>query len=169
MDLVLTEKIKPEFRKIYGKVLNSLSKIEFSGKLVVVGDMVSYEALVLGIKPDILVYDGIIGRKKTSKKMLKKIEKYKAKKIVVKNPPRCISKKLLEVVSKVLDDKGRFKIFVRGEEDLATFAFALKSRIGTNIVYGLPNKGIAFIKVDKKIKDKCKELLKKMRARSSAW
>lgn len=138
--------------------------------MITVGDAVSYGAIKNGLHPDIIVYDLIEKRMPVSEKVKKVLNNFKGKKFVAKNPPGNITKDLWSSVKKSLKVKGKVKIVVKGEEDLTVLPFILESQVNTTILYGLRDRGMVIVKVNKKLKDECKKLIKCMkRAHSSAW
>lgn len=161
LNLIVPEELKGKFRKPYGKVFSSVDevKIPVKTKLIAVGDVVSYNAVKAGLNPDIVVYDLRKRRVPVDRKTEKLLESFKAKKFVAKNPPSNITAELWDRVKKSLKLKSNVKIFVKGEEDLAVLPFILESPIDTVILYGLKDKGV-IVKVNKKIKKECRELLK---------
>lgn len=170
LNLIVSEKLKEKFRKPFGKIFNSIDEINIpaKSKLIAVGDVVSYNAINVGMNPNIIVFDLKRMRVPIDEKTKVLFKKFKAKKFVVNNPPSNITDELWDTVRKTLKSKSRIKIFVRGEEDLAAFPFILESPINTVILYGLKDKGV-MVKVSKKLKKDCRKLLRYMRARSSAW
>lgn len=75
------------------------------------------------------------------------------------NYPGTINKKAFSVIKKAI--KNNENVFVQGEEDLLLIPAVLLSNNNTLIIYGIPDKGIALIEVDSKIKQIFKDLLKK--------
>lgn len=163
LNLILPEELKEKLRKPYGKVIDSFDKIKFSGKLITVGDAVSYGAIKAKLNPDIIVFDLIEKRKPVSEDIRKTLGQFKGKDFFVVNPPGNITSELWDVVKKSLEIKDKVKIVVKGEEDLAVLPFILESPLDTTILYGLRDKGMVRVKVDKKLKDKCKRLIKEMK------
>lgn len=168
--LKVDEDIKKDLRKIYGKVFNSLDEVRLpkDADLVTVGDRISFNAIIREMKPRVIVYDGKEKKKTVEKNVLETLEKFEGEKIIVSNPPSHLNEELFDVAEKVFKTRKKFKIFIEGEEDLATLALAFKAPLGTYLMYGLIDKGI-LLKIDKNIKEKCRELISRIRARSSAW
>ncbi|MDI6807181.1 MAG: DUF359 domain-containing protein [Candidatus Aenigmarchaeota archaeon] len=165
-DLIVPQKLKKEFRKIWGKVFTSPEKIKFpSGKkIIAVGDFISYSLIKIGIKPRIIVFDGKIERKKTSKKIVETLKKYCKRMYRVKNPRGMITAELLKTVKRSLREVSRVGIFVDGEEDLAVLPFILESEEKNIIVYGFRKKGIVVLELNEKTKERARKLLNKLRA-----
>jgi len=163
LNLILPEELKEKLRKPYGKIFSSFEKIKFSGKLITVGDAVSYGAIKSKINPDIIVFDLIEKRKPVSEDIRKTLGGFKGKDFFVSNPPSNVTGELWDIVKKSLEVKDKVKIVVKGEEDLAVLPFILESPLDTVILYGLREVGIIRVKVDKKLKDKCRRLVKEMK------
>lgn len=165
--------MKKEFRKPYGRVFSDPERIKslIKGKKVIsVGDGISYRLIKAGIKPDVIIFDKKIGRKPIDSIIENVLESFDAKKLYVKNPPSHITDELWSAVKQSLDSDEKIKIIVDGEEDLAVLPFVLESSVNTIILYGFMNRSFVMIKVNKDLKQKCKQLLSRMeRARSSAW
>jgi len=156
--------MREEFRKPFGKITCIKNiKISAGKKFITVGDAVSFSSIQNGMKPDVIVFDNIEKRKPVNVEVKKCLQNYAGKKIVVKNPAGCITEELWNAVKIVLQANSSVAIEVEGEEDLTAFPFFLEADIGTVVVYGLLGKGVVEVKVDKKLKDKCTELLKEMK------
>jgi hypothetical protein len=76
----------------------------------------------------------------------------------LKNPRGTIQKESWEVLKKAI--KENKNVFVEGEEDLLVIPSVLLSPQKTAVIYGFPEKGICLIKVNQKMKNKIKKLLK---------
>lgn len=161
LNLILPEELKEKFRKPYGRIIDSF-KIKFSGKLVTVGDAVSYGAIKAKLDPDIIVFDLIEKRKPVSEDVRKTLGNFKGKDFFVINPPSNITDDLWNAVKKSLEAEGKVKIVVKGEEDLAVLPFILESPENTTILYGLKDRGMVIVKVNKNLKDKCRKLVREM-------
>lgn len=150
-------------RKPYGRIFNSFSKIKFSGKLVTVGDAVSYGAIKNELDPDIIVFDFLEKRRPVSENIRQTLGEFKGKDFFVRNPSGNITNELWDAIRKSLEDDGKVKIVVSGEEDLSVLPFILESPTNTVILYGLRDRGMVRVKVNKKLKDECRKLVDKMK------
>jgi uncharacterized protein (UPF0218 family) len=130
-----------------GRVKGMLS----GARAIVVGDA-SYENLLgVGVKPHMAVLDFKVKRKP--------YKKYPAK-VSVPNPPGFITGQIWDAISENLDSGGI--IGVEGEEDLAVIPVVLEADFGDVVLYGQPDEGMVYIKVDEDIKEKIAMLLKIM-------
>jgi uncharacterized protein (UPF0218 family) len=153
---ILPEELKGKLRKIWGvaifgkkkevkeKFERFLKKGKFK-KIITVGDYCS-----INLPSDVKIFDGRVKRKK-----IKKILPYSLK---CKNPKGTIQKKVWKIIKKAI--KENKNVFVEGEEDLLVIPTVLLALKNSLVVYGLPKKGICVIKVDKRMKNKIKNLLK---------
>jgi uncharacterized protein (UPF0218 family) len=130
-----------------GRVKDMLS----GARVIVVGDA-SYENLLgVGVKPHMAVLDFKVKRKP--------YKKYPAK-VSVPNPAGYITGQIWDAIAENLDSGGI--IGVEGEEDLAVIPVVLEADFGDVILYGQPDEGMVYIKVDEDIKEKIAMLLKIM-------
>jgi len=161
-----TEDIKIELRRVYGELVKGSWKEvtdrvrkETKGKkdfLITVGDVTSYHFVENRLFPDLIITDGIERRKKFGKRIA-----FRHPEIRVKNPPGHISVDLWRGVEESIKDlgKGKRKIIVDGEEDLAVIPCVMHSPLGTNIFYGHFEHGLIWMKVNEKVKRKIRGLL----------
>jgi len=143
------------------ELLRILKKEEY---IVSVGDQVTYTLLKHGIVPVFCIVDFKIKRDLCSSDIKNKIQSFGKKKMVVKNPPGCISDDLwsaIETAYKFLE-KGSLRIEVMGEEDLAALPAIFLAPRDVTVIYGLPDRGVVVVKVVEENKRKVKEILDKM-------
>ena len=57
---------------------------------------------------------------------------------------------------------GATKMQVDGEEDLAAPVCAALAPLGSCLVYGMPKKGIVFVKIDEEVRDQARSLINSM-------
>lgn len=120
-------------------------------RTIVVGDA-SYENLLsVGVKPHLAILDFMVKRKP--------YKKYPAK-VTVSNPAGVITSSLWTVIGENLDSGGI--IGVDGEEDLAVIPAVLEADFDDVVLYGQPDEGMVYIKVDEDVKQKIAMLLKIM-------
>jgi uncharacterized protein (UPF0218 family) len=146
----------------------------FGPGVIVVGD-----ASALRIPPGriySLFYDGKTKRKEISKKERRYLDKLNKsggwerlggsigpnryvlpfKEMTVRNDPGTISMELWKAARAALSDPT--KVFVEGEEDLATLALIAQGQ-RVPIVYGIPGKGMCFVLSDSRMKAKARRML----------
>jgi len=57
---------------------------------------------------------------------------------------------------------GTTKMQVDGEEDLAAPVCAALAPLGACLVYGMPKKGIVFVKIDEEVREQARSLINSM-------
>jgi Uncharacterized protein conserved in archaea len=141
-------------------VLNAKEEINEGEKLIVVGDVASYYIFKAGLSPDLFIIDGETKRGKASDEVKKIMKKEEYRSIKVKNPPATITKGIIDAIEMGLERKTQ--IFVEGEEDLAVLPAMILAPDASIIIYGQPDEGIVLIKVDEEMRNRAKDILKKM-------
>ena len=147
------------FKEPIGSLIteNDLKKINKKGKLVTVGDVVSLTVNSNGITPHLSIYDGMTERREMTG-FASFVESKGWKTVDVTNPAGTMTAELVDAIKNALSQPEKSVIRVNGEEDLATLPCILLSRNGTNVIYGLPGKGMMLITTDDIIREKMKEL-----------
>jgi len=160
--LKLTKKTRDLFKTHIGEVIRGdipYPYIEFKKSykkkfLISIGDVVTKNLIKIGINPDLIVIDGKSMRTKKEKFIT---EGYKE--VRIKNPPGVITDELWDAMKKM---KSKQKIFIEGEEDLASLPAILFAPLGALVVYGVPGQGIEVIEVNEKNKKRVNEDIKNM-------
>ena len=131
--------------------------------IVSVGDQVTYTLLKHNIEPIFCIIDFKIKRNRYPDDIKDKIQSF-GKRVMIKNPPGCISSDLWDVIETAFNNLGKdsLRIEVDGEEDLAALPAILLAPRDVTIIYGLPNRGVVVVKTSKENKRKVKEILDKM-------
>ncbi|MCL2143800.1 MAG: GTP-dependent dephospho-CoA kinase family protein [Methanomassiliicoccaceae archaeon] len=137
---------------------NDLKKLDDKNKLITVGDVVSLTVCKNGIVPDIAVYDGMTERHEMTE-FASFVKERGWPTDVVGNPAGMITAGLVNAVENALSGKTKRTIRVIGEEDLAVVPCILLSPEGTNVIYGMPGKGMMLITTDERIRKRTEELL----------
>jgi uncharacterized protein (UPF0218 family) len=158
-DIRLPEELRATLRKPFGTLIKGdgdeaakkVKEMLSDERTIVVGDA-SYENLInVGVNPHLAVLDFKVKRKP--------YKKYRAT-VSVDNPPGMITASLWSAIEKNLDSGGI--IGVEGEEDLAVIPTVLEADFDDVVLYGQPDEGMVFIKVDEDIKEKIAMLLRIM-------
>jgi hypothetical protein len=160
--LRLTKEARDLFKTHIGKVFTGEMpepykefKKEYANEfLVAVGDVVTKNLLKIGIKPDIIVIDGKSMRKKKEEFTVTGYEELR-----IINPPGVITDDLWNALKAMRSGQ---KIFIEGEEDLASLPAILFAPEGALIVYGIPDEGIEVVEANEENKKRVREDLKKM-------
>ena len=151
-DIMLDEFFRKEFSKPFGKILkgNEIRKRIGSDKTIyAVGDVTVSTLLRLGYMPKVSVFDYRTGREVRVIPIIKTT--YKRPMRVV-NRPGTLSVKLWNAIGKAARKRLPIGIKVAGEEDLASLACIYFARNGDFVMYGLRNRGMITIKVNRRIK-----------------
>ncbi len=123
------------------------SELKGCEMLMSVGDMVSYTLLENNFRPDILIYD-LKTERRSFTSLARSLVRLNGVDIKVKNPAGQITTELVSEISKAIDRAIPTKIQVEGEEDLAALACAAMAPLGSCLMYGIPGKGMALVKID---------------------
>ena len=115
-------------------------------KVIAIGDVVVENLLKVGIEPVMMIVDGKSRRENVGTTI--------ECDITVKNPQSEITEELIDAIK-----KGYKRIFVEGEEDLASLPAILYADENTVIVYGQPLEGIMVIRPTEENKRKVKKTL----------
>jgi GTP-dependent dephospho-CoA kinase len=115
--------------------------------LIAVGDMVSFTLLDNGLEPDLVIYD-LMTERRPYTSLTAKLEHMKGVDARVKNPAGQITTELVHEIALALERNVPTKLLVEGEEDLAALACVAMAPLGSCLVYGVPGKGMAVIRVD---------------------
>lgn len=78
--------------------------------------------------------------------------------VSVDNPAGIITDELIRTLCEAFASEKLLRIFVRGEEDLATLPVILLAPIGAVVLYGQPDEGVVFVEVTKKKKEEIRAL-----------
>ena len=123
-----------------------LKKMLKDEKVIAIGDVVAENLLKVGIEPSMIIIDG--------KSMRESLDYTFECDITVKNPQSEITEEMVNAIK-----KGYKRIFVEGEEDLASLPAILYADENTLIVYGQPSEGIMVIRPSEENKQKVRETL----------
>ncbi len=159
-DLILPEKLRPLFKKPFGKLLKGkgltpakkVRDLIGDGRVIVVGDETYKNLRSVGVEPSLVIVDLKVKRKDITADVKQDIR--------VKNPPGILTSKLWDAIRESIDD-GKI-IVVEGEEDLAVIPCILEADWDDVVVYGQPDEGIVFINITEEVKEKASMYLKFM-------
>ena len=164
---ILPDDLRDKLKEPLGLLVDEkeLFKLLKEDKYIVsVGDQVTYTLLINNIKPAFCIIDFKIKRNRISDEIKNVIQSFGEKRVIIKNPPKCISNDLWEAIESAYHNIGKYslRIEIEGEEDLAALPAILLAPRDVTIIYGLPNKGVVIVKAVEKNKRKVKEILDKM-------
>ncbi len=162
--LFLPERMRSELVMPFGELLGEKEALERAAKckrLVAVGDVVSERLLTEGLVPDTIVYDlatkrhGAIGLQSA-------LARVPGAEVRVRNPAGTIMPEMVRAIEDSYARKGVTKLRVDGEEDLAALVCAAVAPDRSCILYGMPDKGIVFVKVDEQVRERARTLMNSM-------
>lgn len=139
----ISESIKTELRKPFGKVYlsaNQIMKDYPRYKIIAVGDQSVLSFLRSGTKPYVSVFDFKTLRKRIPKRDEEYLKKAFPKFKTLRNIPSTVSRRLLHVVPLFLRSGGALRVY--GEEDLIALVFLYFASKDTIVVYGQKDKGM---------------------------
>lgn len=133
---------------------------EFEGceMLMAVGDMVSFTLLENGYKPNLVIYDLKTERKHYTP-LASKLVSLIGEDVVVRNPAGQITAELVRAISEALSRNVPTKLRVEGEEDLAALACAAMAPLGSCLMYGVPGKGMALVRIDQEVAGRARSMI----------
>ncbi|MEA1992964.1 MAG: DUF359 domain-containing protein [Euryarchaeota archaeon] len=160
--LRLTEKTRELFKTHIGRIIRGpipepylkFKEVYNEEFLISVGDVVTKNLLKIGIRPDVVVIDG---KSMRTRKEEFTVEGYEE--IRITNPAGLITDDLWDALKTMRSGQ---KIFIEGEEDLASLPAILFAPEGALVLYGIPEEGIEIIKANKKNKKRIKKDMEKM-------
>ncbi len=162
--LRLPERMRGELVMPFGKLLDEETMVERAKKcedLVTVGDVVSLRMLENGITPRTMVYD-LRTKREGMTGLPSALTGVKGKDVLVRNPAGRIMPEMVRAIESSFASKEITKLRVEGEEDLAALVCAAVAPDGTCVAYGLPGKGVVFVNVDDKVRQKARTLIGQM-------
>lgn len=151
-DLEVDDVLRREFSRPFGKVMNEgqlRRSLARHRRIYAVGDATVSTLLGMGRKPWLSIFDYRTGRRRRAIRIIE--DTYRSP-VVVANPQGVLGKKLWNAVRKASAGRSPSGIRVVGEEDLGSLACIHFAKPGDTVMYGLRGKGIAVIRVDRKIK-----------------
>lgn len=131
-------------------------------KLISVGDVTTFHLLEVGIIPDICIVDNRTKRKPVSSNVSARNMDKGYDELSVDNPAGIITDELIKTLCEAFASEKPLRIFVRGEEDLATLPVILLAPLGAVVLYGQPDEGVVFVKVTEEKKGEIRTLFEKL-------
>jgi uncharacterized protein (UPF0218 family) len=131
-------------------------------KLISVGDVTTFHLLEAGIIPDICIVDNRTKRKPVSSHVSARNMDKVYDEVSVDNPAGIITDELIKTLCEAFASEKPLRIFVRGEEDLATLPVILLAPVGAVVLYGQPDEGVVFVKVTEEKRKEIRILFEKL-------
>ncbi|UCC57765.1 MAG: DUF359 domain-containing protein [Candidatus Bathyarchaeum sp.] len=143
--------------------LKELIKKEKPLKIISVGDVVSRNMAEQGISLDILIVDN-----KVMRKPIQPIKVDTDQTLYANNPPGTITDESWTAIRRAMEQKGRTKVMIAGEEDLLTVVTVLSAPEDSLVVYGQPHVGIVVVKVTEETKENMQRIVDAMEESSKS-
>ncbi len=131
---------------------DKIKELSNSNKIISVGDVTTENLKKNNVEIFLQVVDLMTKRNERFFKHVKNS-------IRVSNPAGTMSIALINAIKKAFESGNKTRIEVHGEEDLAVIPIIFYADFNTVIVYGIPDRGMAYIKVNKEIKDTVRKML----------
>lgn len=145
------------------KRLKELIKKEKPTSIISVGDIVSRNMIEHGISPNVLVVDN-----KVMRKPIQPIKVDTDQTLYANNPPGTITDEAWTAIRRAIEQKGRTKVVIDGEEDLLTVVTVLSAPEDSLVVYGQPHVGIVVVKVTEESRENMRRIVDAMEETSKS-
>ena len=143
--------------------LKEIIKKEKPSMVISVGDIVSQRMIEHGLSLNVLIVDN-----KTMRKPIQPIMVDVDQTLYAENPPGTITDEAWAAIRQAVEQKGRTKVMVDGEEDLLTIVTVLSAPEDAFVVYGQPHVGIVVVKVTEETKEKMRRIVDAMEESSKS-
>jgi uncharacterized protein (UPF0218 family) len=143
--------------------LKKLIEKEKPSIIISVGDIVSIHMIKHGIAMNILIVDN-----KTMRKPIQPITVDMDHTLYAENPPGTVTDEAWDAIKRAIEQKGRTKVIVDGEEDLLTVVTVLSAPEDALVVYGQPHKGVVVVKVTEETREKMQTIVDAMEESSKS-
>lgn len=164
----LPEELRPVFQEPFGPVHTTeqlLRELQPRDRVVAVGDIVAKTLIEAKREPWIIVVDYKTQRGTDDPDLKAILGNWGQRVMRVENPPATVSDELFHAVQQSLKSKQTVRIEVTGEEDLAGLPYLALAKDGIVIVYGVPNRGAALVRISKGVRERALDLLRQMEVR----
>ncbi|MDY7082718.1 MAG: GTP-dependent dephospho-CoA kinase family protein [Halobacteria archaeon] len=160
----LPKELRNELKEPMGPISTEVERGKLNGRLITVGDIVTYHFLDGGRVPDVSLVDGKTKRENVDDEIIEKWREI-PEAIEVENPAATVTGALIEALHDALESDVDTRIEVIGEEDLATLPAIVVADEGDTVVYGQPDEGMVYVSVDEEAKERALSLLRRMDVR----
>jgi len=171
---LLTNELRKELKKPQGlliegplektmKRLKELIDKEKPSTVISVGDVVSRNMSKYGVSLNVLIVDN-----KVMRKPIQPITVDTDQTLYAKNPPGAITDEAWAAIRSAIEQKGKTKVMVDGEEDLLALVAVLSAPEDALVVYGQPHVGIVVVKVTEETREKMRRIVDAMEESSKS-
>jgi hypothetical protein len=158
--LRLPDSLRARLAAPFGPVLSPTdlaARTAGSAAIAAVGDVTAGEAIRRALAPRFIVVDfktkrGPVPPDDVVRTYGETVER-------VRSPPAILSAPLYNAVRRAATTKRRTRIEVEGEEDLAVLPAIMHLEPGATVIYGLPDRGVAAVRVDEESRRVAREFL----------
>lgn len=171
IQIELPRELRPLMKKPFGKLYAGngsdtidkfVGELASSTKLISVGDVTTFHLLEAGIFPDICIVDNRTKRKPVARHVSTRNMDNVYEEVSVENPAGIITDELIKTLCEAFTSEKPIRIFVKGEEDLATLPVILLAPLGAVVLYGQPDEGVVFVKVTEEKRREIRTLFEKL-------
>jgi len=171
IQIELPKELRPLMKKPLGELYAGngsdtidkfVGELAGSTKLISVGDVTTFHLLEAGIFPDICIVDNRTKREPVARYVSARNMDNVYEEVSVKNPAGIITDELIKTLCEAFTSEKPIRIFVKGEEDLATLPVILLAPLGAVVLYGQPDEGVVFVKVTEEKKRELRTLFEKL-------
>ena len=145
------------------KRLKELIQKEKPSMIISVGDIVSRSMIEYGVSMNVLVVDN-----KVMRKPIQPITVDADQTLYANNPPGAITDEAWAAIRSAVEQEGRTKVIVDGEEDLLALVAVLSAPENALVVYGQPHVGIVVVKVTEETREKMRRIVDAMEESSKS-
>lgn len=159
--LRLPEEAREMLAGVHGRIVRP-HDIERSKVIITVGDVCSAKCIEAGIRPNLVIVD--LKTKRGAYEHGKVPEGYRS--VRVKNPAGHLTPELFDaIVNAELDSRSGIKTYmiIDGEEDLSAIPLILTFPEGSQIIYGVPDVGMAMLIITREFRERAQRLIESMR------
>ena len=139
------------------KRLKELVEKEKPSAIISVGDIVSRNMIEYGVSLDVLIVDN-----KVMRKPIQPITVNADQTLYAKNPPGTVTDEAWTAIRSAIEQKGKTRVMIDGEEDLLTLVAVLSAPEDALVVYGQPHVGIVVVKVTEETREKMHRIVDTM-------
>jgi len=165
--LVLTEQVRSSLKSPLGRLLPGsgpdiykeiaqLISAKKPPRVVLVGDVVSRNAVAASLRRDVMIIDNREMRVQT-----KPFDVLARRTFRVRNQPGTIGSDAWAAVDDAIES-GNAVLIVDGEEDLLTLVAMAVAPLGSFVIYGQPGEGLVLVEVDDLARKKANSFLEAM-------
>lgn len=159
----LPKEMRGDLKEPLGDVVADVvrERLRESGRVVAVGDMVTYHLLEAGVTPEVAVVDGKTEREKVDDEV---VERWSALPVAarVENEPGTVSHAVVEALRDAMDEGEPSLVEVEGEEDLVALPAVVLADDGDTVLYGQPGEGMVYVDVNDETRERALSLLRRM-------